>query len=406
MPRSRLALAVLVLALSAAACGDGGDASAEDDGLGIAAPEVEQPLSTAPSTTASEVERSAAPTPSTVPTAPSERIQLGTRFQWCAEIQAVWNRHDSTLADLVMAETRHQRAGEALGEATDELDRAEATEALSSAWAAVEQAQSAYRDPMEAAHSQLYRATNPHLMDSERVALERAVSAVSEADPDAGDGLVAYVSDYESVNATVNVASSVWGRADDDYQASRYARDEVETSRRGSSQPITLFARRSEIDEATRRHLAEVGFAARDAAEKALEWEADLERELAAWVSLSDAYGVAAEAFEDFAVSSGAYRVVPVGSDDSASSSTDLDAANTAISIARYLSEPLAAINERIIAISALIEAERSLADARDIQHSSEAARDASIEAILPSGSTDSAAYTAFRGSLQESCAP
>lgn len=406
MPRSRWALAVLSCVLVATACGGDDGTATQDESASITAPASEQSLSAVPSTTASESEQPTAATSSTDPPASSEPIQLGTRFQWCAEIQTVWDRHDSTLADLVTAETRHQQAREALGEATDELDRAAATEALGAAWAAVEQAQSAYRSPLEAARSQLDRARSPNLMDSERVALERAVSAMSEADPDASAGLVAYVGDYESVNASVNAARSAWGRADDDYQASRYARDEVETSRRGSSQPITLFARRSEIDEATRRHLAEVGFAARDAAEKALEWESDLERKLAAWVSLSDAYRVAAEAFEDFAVSSGAYRVVPVGSEDSASSSTDLDAANTAISIARHLSEPLAAINERIIAISTLIEAEQSLADARDIQHSSEAARDASIEAILPSGSTDSAAYTAFRRSLQESCTP
>ena len=38
-------------------------------------------------------------------------------------------------------------------------------------------------------------------------------------------------------------------------------------------------------------------------------------------------------------------------------------------------------------------------------QQSSEDVRDASIEAILPSGSTDAVAYTAIRRSLQESCA-
>ena len=60
-------------------------------------------------------------------------MRLGDRFPWCADAQGVWDYQAETLAQLEAAETALQEAQRALDAATDDLDRAEAQQALEAA---------------------------------------------------------------------------------------------------------------------------------------------------------------------------------------------------------------------------------------------------------------------------------
>ncbi len=62
-------------------------------------------------------------------------VQLGERFGWCAKVQALWDAQDQARTETEAAAATHEAAVHAYEAATDDLDRAEAGEAVDDAYA-------------------------------------------------------------------------------------------------------------------------------------------------------------------------------------------------------------------------------------------------------------------------------
>lgn len=132
MTRPRFVVSVaLAVSLLAAACGGGDDATDKpvDDAATEAVSEVTASGDDQPATTTSEipVPVDAAPEPAPEP------VRLADRFSWCSTHQRTWDR----LAELQLRaddmEAARLNAQAALDAATDELDIAEAVQALEAA---------------------------------------------------------------------------------------------------------------------------------------------------------------------------------------------------------------------------------------------------------------------------------
>ena len=70
-------------------------------------------------------------------------MRLGSRFGWCADVQAIWDAHDEALAVVRVLEDALQEAQSAFDAATDDLDRAEIRGVLDNAAASHTNAQDA-----------------------------------------------------------------------------------------------------------------------------------------------------------------------------------------------------------------------------------------------------------------------
>ena len=62
-------------------------------------------------------------------------VQLGERFAWCAKVQALWDAQNQARAETETAAAAHEAAVRVHEAATDDLDRAEAGEAVDDAYA-------------------------------------------------------------------------------------------------------------------------------------------------------------------------------------------------------------------------------------------------------------------------------
>ena len=71
-------------------------------------------------------------------------VRLGDRFPVCADVQAKWDAFDGSQAALQTAEAAYQNAVSAHAAATDELDRAEARDALRAAERTLSEARDRY----------------------------------------------------------------------------------------------------------------------------------------------------------------------------------------------------------------------------------------------------------------------
>ncbi len=129
MPRNGVMLAILAAMLVAPGCGGGEDRApadpVEDAGPHGAASDVETAGDTSPDAPAS---LEADPGENVVADAP--RVQLGDRFSWCASVQALWDAEDGARADTEATAAAHSDAMGVLEAVTDDLDRAEAQEAV------------------------------------------------------------------------------------------------------------------------------------------------------------------------------------------------------------------------------------------------------------------------------------
>ena len=135
MPRNRFFAAALAFALMAAACGGGRDSAPADpvedarpDTVASEAEQQEDAGREAPATSEAE-QRQDAPSGTSAPTeaepqvaavanpeAEPVQVRLGDRFEWCSDVQVVWDAFDGARAGLVAAEARHQDAGDAAEE--------------------------------------------------------------------------------------------------------------------------------------------------------------------------------------------------------------------------------------------------------------------------------------------------
>ena len=149
MHNARLISATLVVAVLSLACGgDTGDSSAP-----AAVSELFASGTTLPAA-------DTAPSSDTADTAPTfvggaqelivfDPPRLGSRFEWCGELQAVWDAN--VAADLGVSEAfdAAEAAGAALRAATDDLDKAEASAVLADALHAADVARSRLRPAVE-----------------------------------------------------------------------------------------------------------------------------------------------------------------------------------------------------------------------------------------------------------------
>lgn len=145
MPRTRPLVVGLSIALLAGACGGGDNsdpAERDDEPRGEASVTSDaEPLQEAAS--------GASATPSDEPEAATQSVvtapvQLGERFAWCPRVQALWDSQDEARAETEAAWGAHQAAVDVLSAATDDLDRAEAQEAVDDTVAAYERAAGDY----------------------------------------------------------------------------------------------------------------------------------------------------------------------------------------------------------------------------------------------------------------------
>ena len=136
MCRTRLLAVGLAVALLSGACGgdeDGDPADREDETTsGASVTSEDEPAqdddARASTTPAEEPQQAATP-------AVAAPVQLGERFAWCAKVQALWDAQDQARAETETAAADHEAAVRVYEAATDDLDRAEAGEAVDDAYA-------------------------------------------------------------------------------------------------------------------------------------------------------------------------------------------------------------------------------------------------------------------------------
>ena len=143
-----------------------------------------------------------------------EHVLLGDRFEWCADVETLWaadaiasEAHQATLTALVNAE-------EAYNAAVDNLDRAEAQQAIRDAREVLELTEWAHTGGRKALREDLVLAHEIHSgneQNPEGVAYSRAWSAfVSAADPDT----MAAIDDYDRAFGPTGDAAELVYEAD------------------------------------------------------------------------------------------------------------------------------------------------------------------------------------------------
>ena len=146
----------------------------------------DQTADTRPETFATSEDESLDDAPQPDPTVESEpvAVQLGSRFIWCSQVQATWERHDNALAALTNSRS-------ALESAADELSRAEAREALEDAEGDYNR-QSAlvvYDDNLPFLLDRTRISASNHQDDTQGIAYSSAWEALAAADPDIANAI-------------------------------------------------------------------------------------------------------------------------------------------------------------------------------------------------------------------------
>lgn len=127
-------------------------------------------------------------TPDSVPEALSQTVVLlGDRFDWCSDVETVWNAHGRTTSNLWRSAVDYEEALEAYESATDELDRAEAREALSAAERSYDESLRENQQTLSRSVNQLFDAQRAGGDTPEDIAYRRAWSALVSADPHVAD---------------------------------------------------------------------------------------------------------------------------------------------------------------------------------------------------------------------------
>lgn len=121
MPRVFISAVVAVLVM-ASGCGGGDQDNARVEPSSDARVEPPSDVST--------VDGAAADSTTSEALDQRERVQLGSRFEWCAATQDAWDRNDEGFATTLAAVADYNNALDALSGAVDELDRAEALEQI------------------------------------------------------------------------------------------------------------------------------------------------------------------------------------------------------------------------------------------------------------------------------------
>ena len=242
MHRTRLLAVGLAVGLVAAGCGGGEDSTpvGHEEDLSSTAAEASgddpgEDARTEPSTTSDDeaqdevlsgdsIVSEDGPEQSAQPEATVELagVRLGDRFDWCADLQGVWDAHDEAHAVQLAAEAALAEAEAAYGAATDELDRAEALEE-------VERARSAFRGAVQAGDENRSLAANALFVASERhldesadplgVASSRAwLAFINAADAPTLDAITGYEDALVAREAGTSEADAAVLQAEADYE--------------------------------------------------------------------------------------------------------------------------------------------------------------------------------------------
>ena len=177
MPRNRLIFTVLAFVLVAGACG-------ADEGSTPGSPEDARPEFTAPETP-SQDDISDEPQDSLQAAISSQPVVLlGDRFGWCSDVEDVWATLEATLATLLTVEASYEAAVADYEASTDELDRAEARQALDDLGRSYNELLDEAQEALDEAVWQLYDARRAQGGQPEGIAYRRAWEALLSAAPD------------------------------------------------------------------------------------------------------------------------------------------------------------------------------------------------------------------------------
>ncbi len=171
----------------------GADTAPDDEQMDSPAPDSASDIEPLESPSGTEAQDSIQPEASSQPV-----VRLGSRFGWCADVQAIWDAHDEALAVVRVLEDALQEVQSAFDAATDDLDRAEIRGVLDNAAASHTNAQDAFDAARGRATRYLAEArkiSNRERMpeaaanavrgdETFQVAVDRAWAALLSADPE------------------------------------------------------------------------------------------------------------------------------------------------------------------------------------------------------------------------------
>ena len=128
-------------------------------------------------------------------------VLLGNRFGWCSDVEDVWATLEATLATLLTVEANYEAAIADYETTTDELDRAEARQALEDLGRSYNELLDEAQEALDEAVWQLHDARRARGGQPEGIAYRRAWEALLAADPEVA-GLSAAVDPRSSAPTT------------------------------------------------------------------------------------------------------------------------------------------------------------------------------------------------------------
>ena len=143
--------------------------------------------------------------------------QLGNRFEWCSDVATLWGAYATAQEALESVRAALRHAEDVHDTATDDLDRAEALQAVQDAREVLELAEWAYGGARRSLHDDLASAySQPRSGHSRGVAYVRAWSAfVSHADP----RTLTAIADHDAALAEYDAALAEYGVIGQDAEA-------------------------------------------------------------------------------------------------------------------------------------------------------------------------------------------
>ena len=431
MCRIRPFVVALAVTMLAGACAGDDDTDTGDDGdtasMAITDSNAVDAGATAGSDAAAAVvdDSTVAATTLTVP------VRLGDRFAWCASVQRRWDAQVHYRAEAEAAALAHEAAVGVYEAASDDLDRAEAQEALDRALDDHASAASDYGKTRWGTAG-LIVGDMSTLLASDRddvtlqVAIERAFEAFLS---DAGAGtLAAFDSAHEAAHALELVSSVERFGGDESVEAVEVPEPEPVVFDASEAWLKAIAALEEALEAAGDAEDAKdaavaaaagsrgAASAARDAASQTYraarrdgDWEAlisDFEAQLAAARSgVQAAEGFAVEALEATAAAEAALEAVRAAEQASAAARAIANDSGATKGKQAYRDMPTKAPQARIDAeLRVSFAAVYASPTARDVVDAAQAAQKAAWYVARISADIDAGGVAAFRQSLQESC--
>ena len=412
--RTRLILSILVLVLVAGACG--GDENSTPGSPEEARPDFASPETPTQDDISDEPQDSARDAIFSQPV-----VLLGNRFGWCSDVEDVWATNEAALASLLTVEANYEEALDAYETTTDELDRAEA-------WQALEDLGRSYNEQLDEAHDALTEAVR-QLHDARRarggqpedIAYVRAWEALVAADPEVAQLAAAIDPRFSTPTTTVAPVDIYAFDSDHIIYALGLVVEYLANSGSSGAAEEAAYAVYSQADSAVvaeSLHTVSVAasLAALDARPDILPPERNSYMARAALDFLLPAGGVPLRPYDAEAYDA-AFSIAP---DDPHLGSYYVDFAKTPDQIVapdgeafwfayaartRAIGAALPATIEIVQAIADRQEAEYQAAVERQREEAeSEKAAEEALQSALETLASGSDAYTVFKRSFEESC--